>query len=240
MSLFGSRYAQETEVNTWLVDFELGPRFFIGPIGQPVASLRPFGEASYVALDDETYLSAFGGGLNARAYPLPNLLVETTGRVVSQDFDNTKDQPTGSDQTGTYGTIRPGVTWQARPWTFLSLDGIYGHNEADEDFETFDEYGVGLSATQLFPVPFGWVTEELWSVSLAGAYRRTVYDKPDPQVDPDQEQKDDRYDITLSLSVPFTDHLNVNVIGLQTWNESNLPNDQFDNTSITVGASFAF
>jgi hypothetical protein len=160
--------------------------------------------------------------------------------VVAQNFDNTKDQPTGSDQTGTYGTIRPGATWEVVPRTFLSLDGVYGHNDADEDFETFDEYGVGLTATQLFPVPFNWLTEQLWSVSAAGAYRRTVYDKPDPQVDPDQEQKDDRYDISLSLSVPFTDRLNLNVIGLQTWNESNLPNDQFDNTSITVGAAFSF
>ncbi len=240
LSLFGSRYAEESEVNTWLADLEVGPRFYIGPVGQPVASLRPFGEASYVALDDDNYLTAFGGGLNARLYPLPNLLVETTGRVVAQNFDDTKDQPTASNQTGTYGTIRPGVTWLVLPQTFLSFDGLFGHNDADENFETFNEYGAGVTATQLFPVPFNWVTEQLWSVSVAGAYRRTVYDKPDPQVDPDHEQKDDRYDLSLSLSVPFTDHLNLNVIGLQTWNESNLPNDQFDNTSITVGASFSF
>ena len=219
VSLFGSRYAQETQVNTWLVDFELGPRFFIGPIGQPVASLRPFGEATYVSLDDETYLSGFGGGLNGRLYPLPNVIVEVTGRVLSQNFDNTKDQPSGSDQTGTYATLRPGVTWQVLPLTLLSLDGLYGHNDADEDFELFDEYGVGLSATQLFPVPFTWLTDQLWSASLTGAYRRTNFDEPDPQVDPDTEQEDDRFDIGLSLSVPITDHLNVNVVGLQTFNE---------------------
>ena len=240
VSLFGSRYAQESEVNTWLADLELGPRFFIGPVGDPVASVRPFGEASYVALDDDNYLTAFGGGLNTRFYAQSNLLFEVTGRVVAQNFDDTKDQPTASNQTGTYGTIRPGVTWLVLPQTFLSLDGLFGHNDADENFETFNEYGAGLTATQLFPVPFGWVTEQLWSASLAGAYRHTDYDKPDPQVDPDRDQSDDRYDLSLSLSVPFTDHLNLNVIGLQTWNELNLPNDQFDNTSVTVGMSFSF
>lgn len=240
LSLFGSRYAEETQVDTWLGDLEVGPRFFVGPIGDPVASLRPFGEVSYVALHDDTYQVAYGGGLNARVYALPTLLLETTGRVLAQNFDNTDDQPTASDQTGTYGTIRPGLTWLALPGTFLSVDALFGHNDADKGFQTFNEYGIGLTATQLFPVPFDWLTEQLWSVSLAGAYRRTDYDKPDPQVDPDKEQTDDRYDISLSLSVPLTDHLNLNVVGLQTFNESNLPNDQFDDTSITVGASFSF
>jgi hypothetical protein len=238
--LFGSRYAEVDEANTWLLDAELGPRFFLGTVGQPAASIRPFAGATFVALDDESYLSAWGGGLNGRAYPRGDLLVEATARAAYQNFDDTDDQPLAGDQTGPYYTLRPGVTWEAVPGTILSMDALIGHADADEDFESFFEYGVAVSATQLFAVPFSWHTEAPWVATLTGAYRRTEFDEPDAQIDPDEEQKDDRFDISLSLVVPMTEELGISVTGRQTINDSNLPNEEFDNTQVTAGVSFAF
>lgn len=239
--LFGTRQLDVDEANTWLIDAEVGPRLFLGEVGAPAASLRPFGTVSFLALDDEDYLIAYGGGLNARTAVRPDLVLEATARAVFQDFNDTEEQPRASDQTGPYYTLRPGITWRATGSTIASLDGIVGYADADEDFESFLEYGAALSFTQLFPVPFPWVTDQRWSATLTGAYRRTGFEEPEPIPGiATEEQEDDRYDISLSFVLPMTEDLGLSVTGRHTINDSNVGTEEFDNTEATLGVAFAF
>ena len=243
--LLGTRYTDLSEVNTFLVDAELGPRFFLGEYirdaGTQFLSVRPFATGGYFALDDDTYLKSYGGGLNTRMLVTPTVVVDTTFEAVRQDFDNTSKEPTASNQTGYYYTAVPSVIWAATPTTLVTLEGLFGHRDSNEGFESFRELGVVLGATQFFQVPFQWVTDQPWSASLAGAYRNTQYSDPDPLIDPDEKRDDDRYDINVNLQVPLpVEGLFVSTDLQQTWNESNIPNDQFDNTAVTLAVRYAF
>ena len=237
--LFGlvSRYEDETDVNTSLVDGQLGPRFFLGDPLAPAASVRPFGTASYLELDDEKYRVAYGGGLNVRS-ALGPVGLNVTARSVRQEFFDTDERQSASDQTGWYSTLRPSAVIEPIKGTVLGAGLVAGHNNADEDFESFIEYGANVYVSQSFLS--GPYTQKPLNATLGGSYRRTEYDDPDIQVDPDTEREDDRYDVTLSLDVPIVDFLSVSLSGQQTWNESNLPNNEYDNTAGTAGFNFSF
>ena len=234
---FSSRYDEETDVNTGLVDGDIGPRFFLGDPRTPWGSIRPFATASYLALDDETYRTAYGGGLNLRSL-IGQAGLNVTLRSVYQDFDNTSERQNASDQTGSYTTLRSGIIYE--PLKGMALGGglLTGYNAADEDFESFIEAGVNLFVTQYFGD--GLLTERPSSATLSSAYRHTAYDDPDPQIDPDKERRDNRVDLTLSLGLPVSKSFGLSLSGQQTWNESNLPNSTYDNTGVTAGVTYNY
>jgi hypothetical protein len=240
-----TRYTDVSEVNTFLAEAELGPRVFLGEYirdaGTQFLSLRPYATASYLALDDDTYRTNYGGGLNIRMLVTPEVVMDTTLQAVRQNFDNTSKEPTAANQTGYYYTAQPSVIWAATPETLVTLEGLFGYRDAKFGFESFRELGVVLGATQFFQTPFRWITDQPWSASLAGAYRNTAYNDPDPLIDPDDKRDDDRYDINLNLQVPLPpEGLFVSTDLQQTWNESNIPNDEFDNTAVTLTIRYAF
>ena len=88
---------------------------------------------------------------------------------------------------------------------------IAGYNNADEDFESFIEAGANLFATQYFMQ--GLLTERPMSATLSGSYRRTEYDEPEAQIDPDTERNDDRYDLSLTFDVPIKDAFSFSLSG---------------------------
>lgn len=234
---FGSRYKDETDVSTSLVDGDIGPRFFLGDTLSPWGSVRPFATASYLELDDEKYRKAYGGGLNLRSLLGPAGL-NMTLRSVRQDFDNTGERPNASDQTGYYSTLRPSVVFEPLKGTVFGAGAVFGHNNADRNFESFIEAGANLFATQYFAG--GLLTNRPSSATLSTAYRHTSYDDADIQVDPDTERRDNRVDLSLSLDVPFTRSLALSLSGQQTWNGSNLPNNDYDNTGVTAGMTYRY
>jgi hypothetical protein len=243
--LLGQRYGEVNRSNTALVDAEFGPRFFINPAiegrpNQKPVSIRPFFLASYLNLGDDDYRTSLGGGLNFSATLARGVGLEVTGLGAYDNFDDTNKEPTASNQTGPRFQLNPQLLWFATDTTLVTLEGLAGHRNADEGFETFNEWGAVAGVTQFFQPLERWLSERLWSFSLAGAYRNTDYNKPDPLVDPDQTRNDDRWDITAQLSVPVAAALSVNLGFQQTWNESNIPNDDFRNSAWRGSLRYTF
>lgn len=243
--LLGQRYTDVSESNTTLVDLELGPRFFLRPVveGKPdqrPLSVRPFFLGNFLALDDDDYRRTFGGGLNVSATLTSNLGLDLTGFGAFENFNDTTKEPTASNQTGPRFQFTPQLLWFATDTTLVTLEGLVGHKNADEGFESFLEWGGVAGVTQFFSPFDWWISERPWSFSLAGAYRQTDYNKADPVIDPDQERNDDRWDINVQLSVPVAAALAVNLGFQQTWNNSNIPNDEFRNTAWRGSLRYTF
>ncbi|MDH3658746.1 MAG: hypothetical protein OEU92_01760 [Alphaproteobacteria bacterium] len=206
----GSRYKDEADVSTTLIDAEIGPRFYLGEPLSPSAAVRPFVTGSHLELDDEQYRIAYGGGVNLRTGGDP-LAFDLTLRYLHQHFQDTGQRPTASSQTGDYITLRPSVLIKPARGTLLGAGVIAGYNNADEDFESFIEAGANLFATQYFMQ--GLLTERPMSATLSGSYRRTEYDEPEAQIDPDTERNDDRYDLSLTFDVPIKDAFSFSLSG---------------------------
>ena len=53
------------------------------------------------------------------------------------NFDDTSEEPTASDQTGPRFQFNPQLLWFATETTLVTLEGLVGYKNADEGFETF-------------------------------------------------------------------------------------------------------
>lgn len=231
---FVSRYADVLTSNTTLGEIDSGPRFFFGDINQ--FSVRPFAEATYLALNDATYRGEIGGGVNGRYIARPDLLFDATFRWVAQDYKDTVDQPLGSFRNGSDLSIRPGITYEIGPQTIISGDLLFGNKTAEFDFEAFRDLGLGMSVTHVFE---GQQIDG-WSLTGNAFFRRSAYRDPDPFVDPNMTRRDNRYDASLGLSIPVIDDLSLALRARYTNNDSNIPNYEFDNTTLSVLTSYVF
>jgi len=236
--LYNRRYLDISRLNVNTIDLDLGPRFYFGKIYNPDFSLRPYVSGSYLLLDDDTYQRSFGGGLNARKLFGLNLLTEATVEGLQQDFSNTTRQPTATERTGAYYTASGRLTYQLFPATVVTARAGGAKRDADEDYESFDEWNGGLSVNQSFKAPFG-LTATSWSSSLSTTLRRSIYDEADPSIDPNQKRKDTRIDVNLSFNVPLGANVTMVLNGLYTNNDSSLPNFDYDNWGGGLGFAWS-
>jgi len=236
--LYNRRYQDQSRLNVNTIDLDLGPRFYFGEIYNPDFSVRPYVSGSYLLLDDDTYQRSFGGGLNVRKLFGLNLLTEGAVEGLHQDFSNTTRQPAATERTGPYYTALGRVTYQLLPTTVVTARAGAAKRDADENYESFDEWNGGLSVSRSFKAPFG-LTAASWSSSLSTTLRRTVYDKADPLIDPDQKRKDTRVDVNLSFNIPLTTRVTMVLNGLYTNNDSSLPNFDYDNWGGGLGFAWS-
>jgi tetratricopeptide (TPR) repeat protein len=238
--LFGQWYGREQELNSELINFDIGPRLDLGSVEAPLVSIRPFFQGLYLRLDDQFFLSQLGGGLELTKTLTPRLYADASVTVVDQNFDNTPDNPTASDRSGIQALVTTGLAFLMRPTTTLSGRFTYTRRASDEDFEAFNRFALGLAATQRYAGPFQIVEDEPWSATLALDLEYTDYDQPDPQVDPDDSRNEFRIDVVLINSIPMAASFYFVTTGRYTNVESNQPNNEFDNWQLTAGVSYRF
>lgn len=236
---YNRRYDKSSEININSVGFDVGPRFYFGPLLEPTLSVRPFVSASYVFLDDEGYLRQAGGGVNVRQFFGPASFVEGAIEASDQKFFNSEERVATSLRSGPFVEARGNVNWQFLPATRLFGGLSIARRDSEADFEAFNEGAARIGVTQVYPAPFA-LTAYSWSTSLSAGFRRTVYDEADPQIDPITKRQDSRADVILSNNIRMTRALTL-VVSLQyTDNDSSLPNFDYDNKGASVGIAYSF
>ena len=98
---------------------------------------------------------------------------------------------------------------------------------------------MSVGVQQSIDPPFQ-ITRGPWYLNLTGAYDFTNYDEPDAIIDPGVTRQDREKRISLQISVPLIDRLNLVTTGQYRDVGSNLPNFEYDDTAITVGAQWIF
>jgi tetratricopeptide (TPR) repeat protein len=236
---YNRRYDKSSEINLSSVGLDLGPRLYLGGIPESTFSVRPFVSASYLWLDDDSYLRQLGGGVNLRQFFETVSFVEVTLEASDQKFYDSASRPTSSNRSGPFVDLRGRVSYQWRARTRLFAGAGFARRDSDQKFEAFNEGGILLGVTQVYAPPFG-LTSYPWSSTLSAGVLRTVYDEADPAIDPNQKRKDTRANIVLSNDVRMTRSLTLVVSVQYTDNDSSLPNFEYDNTGVGVGLAWSF
>jgi tetratricopeptide (TPR) repeat protein len=236
--LYGNRYADETDSNVALIDLTVGPRFYWIDTDLPF-NVRPFATGSVLWLADSFYRAQAGGGLSAEQTFHPRVRGDLTIRGVYQSLSSSSDNQNASDRTGPFFTLDPGLTFELTPSTYLRVRGRGQLKYAREDFESYAAVGGGVSLTQYFPSQFAALPSP-WSASLSADYMHFRYDDPDPVLDPDSSQRDDRLDLGLSLNVPFAASWEAVAEVTYTDNNSNYDTEDFDNLAVMLGVTYRF
>lgn len=238
--LFYNRwYDKSHEINVATVSLEVGPRFFLGPVLDPSLSFRPFVSASYLALDDESYLSTLGGGVNVRKFFSVAWVGEMTLEANHQHFDNSPKRRTASDRTGPFLSLHGSLAYQLLPTTQLSGRLILERRLADKDFEALLRGGLTLAVTQSYAAPFR-LTALPWSTSLSAGFLRTAYDAPDPAVDANEKRQETRVDVVLSTNIRLASAWTLVLSAQYSNNNASLPNFDYEDTSVNLGVAWRF
>lgn len=235
---YGSRRISEDEVNLNLLAADAGPRFQLDS-GLGEWSVRPFLSAAYLELEDTDYLRSLGVGLNFQAYVGASVLADATAELLRRDFRDTASRPDAEQRSGWLWVVQGGVRWQVSPSTL-----VFGHtalidNNAERDAQSYRRAAVSLGVSQTHPAPLG-LTPRSWTTSLALGLSRTVYDAPDPRLDPGARRNDARQDLMLTTRVPLSDDVALVLTGLRSWVRSTVDGFDHTNTAATVGIAWRF
>jgi hypothetical protein len=79
-----------------------------------------------------------------------------------------------------------------------------------------------------------------WNTTLQATRAWINYREPDPIVDPNVTRRDRDWRLSLSTNVPINEQFGVNVTVARFMRNSSLPNFEYNNTSVAVGATFRF
>ncbi|SLN29430.1 tetratricopeptide repeat protein [Oceanibacterium hippocampi] len=234
-----SRQRDEDAVNVFLLEGSTGPRFPIFEEAFEGSSWRPFVQGSYVDLGNENYFYSYGAGVDGVLQPTPDLQFDGTLSGLVRRYWDRSPRPTARDENAQEVTATLGVRY--RPLPDLEVGGYssFTVEDADEDEHSNWEGEVGASATLTYDSPLTMLSGR-WSSSLSAAFAASNYFRPDPDVDPTTRRRDREYRLNVTTAVPLNDALSLVVTAGVSRVNSTLPNFEYDNEFVTMGAAWRF
>jgi len=237
LSLEGARYADQTDNDYTSFDLMLGPEFQLDESRE--ASLRPFIAGTLLGLGGELLSRSAGAGLEGDLLLTPKLTLGATFSSLYEKYEDTQDEPTGSDQTGWFHALSLNTDYELAEDTTLTIGLIGNFKQAAESFEQYYELGFSIGLEHSLPNPLGQDLDPM-KLSVEAGYIYRPYDDPDPDADIDKTETDRQFDANFVAIVPFRPRWSTIVRLSYTNNQSNYPDEEYDNFGILVGVSYDF
>ncbi|MGQ3301430.1 tetratricopeptide repeat protein [Reyranella sp.] len=240
LSGYLNRQFQIQAANVSILDLTSGPRFqaFQG-IFQDV-SLKPFGTAGYIWVNDVPYYGSFGSGLEVGVL-LSDKLRNTTNFTWRREmYQNSWYLPTNNQFTGTEYSANTTFQYLVNDALMLYANGNLQRYQTDSTpWQNYTLYGAGGGMSFSFADPV-FKSELPWSISLFGNMQWWYYDQPDAVVDPSVTRQQTDTVLNITLSVPFDQRTMFTVSGGRFVRSSDIPNYAFTNNSALIGVTWRF
>lgn len=236
---FGTRYKEQTQLDLDIFTAELGPEIRLNSRLGIDGFIRPYVTGAFVLKSASSFEADGGGGVDFEAALGPRTLA--LGRLDARytDFQVTPDDPTNNDRDAILVTFSPRVLHQlSSSVSVLGGFGI-GLNDAEVGFESYRQGSATVRGFYVFDDPFEVVTRPVTS-SLGATYRFRQFSEPDPVIDVDDSQRDQRIDLSLFLSIPITEEAAIAFRGGYVLNRSNYEIEEFDNLSFSTSLDLRF
>ena len=235
LQVYGSRQREFDTNNIDLVAATVGPSIVLSN----KFVIRPFLRGNWVLRDGGTFYRSWGGGVAIRqalsGRPAASYSIEAA--LLHRDFKSSARSPTLDRRDGLNIRIRAGLRVAMTPTLEINGFGSLEHQGSRAKFERYSGATLGVRILQRVPSPVG---RRAWDVSVAGDVGIRRYAAADPTIDPDESRQDTDFGIALVLGIPLSRDFSLTTQIRQQWRLSNLPNFQFDNTSVLTGIRFAF
>jgi tetratricopeptide (TPR) repeat protein len=233
-------YARQFRIqrlNLGLFEVQTGPRLALAPDVLPGASFRPYVLGSLVSLADTRYLTSTGAGLSVSLPAVPGFVVEPFVEVRQRRFSNSFEYRTASEQTGRLWSS--GVLLQAAlaPAIRVAARLAYSSNDARRDYNSYDQVSFDLGFPVEFAGPWGG---RPWGFVPSVGFAATRYDIPNPVIDPRVTRRDSEWRVGALLDVPVHEAIGLGIQVQYCRVNSNLPNYDTRNLSVTFGPTFRF
>jgi len=235
LSLTASRQDEQTQVDTQLYELQAGPRLELSPQIGYTLDIRPYLLVNDLTLDGAATFSGLGGGISCSYGESPASTWELGVRYVQRDYSN----PEQVGLTGPRTRLSVGKTFGFSERIMGSLTASAFNENADDDWATYWEYGVGGSVYYNFDSPLK-ITTQPWIGSLVlGLYDKN-YAVENPLIDPDIKRKDDTLRASASVTVSLSAGLALVASVGYTEVDSNLLNYLNDNKFVSLSVMGRF
>ncbi|HRJ68522.1 MAG TPA: tetratricopeptide repeat protein [Beijerinckiaceae bacterium] len=237
VSTYYSRQFDVVRLNTGLVEVNLGPRLALAPDLLQGWSVKPYVVGSAVSLADNNYLNTAGYGVTF-AMPLIVVLLEPGYEVRRRAFKNSDEITTAKEQRGwihtsylnASGALLPGLRFQAR----------YAHNRVNAfmDYNAYTSNAVDVS----FPFEFAGLFESAgkWTIAPFGGFTKSLYDRPNPLVDPNYRRKDKEFRYGVQIDMPIWKNAGFGAVVQYQNMSSSIRNYNTRNFSVSFGPTVRF
>jgi hypothetical protein len=206
---YRSQQFRVSDLDLGLVELQTGPRLGLGDYGG--VSVHPYGIANAMSLGPANYLDSVGAGLSLHVPVTPGLTLTPGVEYRERVFNNSADYPNASGQNGSQwiiydlatGSLAGNLSWQAR-LAYTSAAAIY-------DPYAYRDTSLDISLPYGFDPPALAHSGSLWYVTPSAGFSRTIYDEPDPVVDPNTTRRDTQWRVGASLDTTFYHNLGFSV-----------------------------
>ncbi|MDC0360432.1 tetratricopeptide repeat protein [Alphaproteobacteria bacterium] len=240
-TIYGSRQFKFSNLDIENVRLTAGPGFNVFPKDSGPVLIRPTVRLGYVRLNDEDYNFSVGAGLNVNWRAFDDASLFFNGFVEDREYFNTEDSPNAETQDGGAFRLTAGARHAIDPSTSIRGQIFVGNTHGSEGFESYDEVGLGFTVNARVPSPFEGSKDlefaaNPWNVSFSANYTHRVREEANPIIS-NKIRKDNDFRFNGTVAVPLDSGWSVfTTLGWQD-HQSNLPNNEFDNFSATLGAN---
>lgn len=243
-TFYGARQFEFTDLDVEHVRLTAGPGFRLYPTDSGPVVFRPTLRLTYVRLDNESYNYAAGMGADFTWQAFEDTSLFLSSFAEGRDYKATEKRPNAGTQDGAAVRATTGAIHRLTDTLSLKAEATGARIYADDASEAYGEYGGGLTLAAEVPSPFAGsetlsVLGAPWSVTASARYLRRTYEGPNLLVSTKTRDEDDvRFD--AAAAVPIGRSWSVfATVGYQD-NGSNIPNNDFENFSMALGASLRF
>ena len=121
----------------------------------------------------------------------------------------------------------------------IQLSSVVATEETKTNIQNNRDYSLNATINKTFNAPFNLIKDPLSAgLSVGGSFRE--YAGANPTIDPDTIRNDYTIRFSPSLTIPAGETLAVLISAGFTYVDSNVPNSEYDNISLTIGISKQF
>ena len=233
LNVYGNEQFDQTFVNARVIDAHIGPKLIVplAFLNNPI--VRPFIAGDYLIVsEDESYYS-HGAGFSADIRATEKLNLNLDARVMARE---NKD---ASILDGFRNRMTINASYIASETMQIQFSSIVATEETKTNIQNNRDYTLNASINKTFKAPFNLIKDPLSAgLSFGGSFRE--YAGPNPTIDPDTTRNDYTIRFSPSLTIPAGETMAILLSAGFTRVDSNLPNSEYDNISVTLGISKQF
>ena len=121
----------------------------------------------------------------------------------------------------------------------IQLSSVVATEETKTNIQNNRDYSLNATINKTFNAPFNLIKDPLSAgLSVGGSFRE--YAGANPTIDPDTTRNDYTIRFSPSLTIPAGETIAILISAGFTRVDSNIPNSEYDNISLTIGISKQF
>ena len=198
--VYQTRQHNKDNSDLGFVEVSSGPNISLSRDGK--YSARPYLTANAIQVDSELYQVSGGGGINLVGNILKNSAIVLSAEEVWINFKQSSIFTTNNQSDGTQIVVSARGLHRLVPWLTADLGLTWRNVEARSGWRSSENYRIANGySVKLPPLISSWSPRP---ASLYGsvAYKRGLYDLPDPSVAPGIKRADNEWQATLTGEFP--------------------------------------